>query len=310
MEPLWVRFGDGFELAEAEARLVRGGRALPLAPKAFAVLCTLVRRAPQLVGKNELLDAVWSHRHVSESVLKTTISELRLLLGDDAVTAVLRRDGGAPRLSLHRAHHRGRCCTASAGAGVHAHGQCVEQFGAGEPYLPVLEALGSVCRDDPGLVALMRSVAPTWLLQRPWFSTEAEREALRGELAGASQHRMLREFGDLLDRYTQARPLRTLSGAAATSVVTTAWENEISYRHEELAGLVDRGGETARTLAQSGLSPDAVRQALDNLVQGQSVMLATNQIMLMVALGFCASAFFIWLARKPTRAVDMSRAGH
>jgi len=104
--------------------------------------------------------------------------------------------------------------------------------------------------------------------------------------------------------------LRTLSGAFATSVVTTAWEDQTSYRHEELAGLLDRSGETARALSQSGMSPDAVRSTLDNLVQGQSVMLATNEIMLLVAVVFGLSAFVIWVARRPTRAVDLSQAGH
>ncbi|WP_077003046.1 DHA2 family efflux MFS transporter permease subunit [Variovorax sp. KK3] len=104
--------------------------------------------------------------------------------------------------------------------------------------------------------------------------------------------------------------LRTLSGAVATSLVTTVWEDETAYRHEELAGFVDRGGETARALAQSGLTPDAVRQTLDNLVQGQAVMLATNQLMLMVAVVFVVSAFFIWMAKRPTRTIDVSQAGH
>ena len=90
----------------------------------------------------------------------------------------------------------------SAGVPV-AHGQCVEQFGAGEPYLPVLEALGALCRNDPALPPLLRAVAPTWLLQLPWLSSEAERDALQRELAGASQDRMLRELGELLDRYTR-----------------------------------------------------------------------------------------------------------
>lgn len=263
MDPLWVHFDD-FELAEAEARLARDGQALPLAPKAFGVLCTLVRNAPRLVGKDELLDAVWGHQHVSESVLKTTVSELRLLLGDDArqpryIETVARRGyrfmaaatpraawtaptAGAPGQdavsligraaaleALHAAWGRALAgqrqlvwIAGEAGVGKTtlidgfvdrlgpascARGQCVEQFGAGEPYLPVLEAIGSVCRSDPGLVALLRSVAPTWLLQMPWLSTEAERETLRRELAGASQHRMLRELGELLERYTQALPL-------------------------------------------------------------------------------------------------------
>src|SRR5262249_54531347 len=96
-----------------------------------------------------------------------------------------------------------------ASLGVHrvARGQCVEQHGAGEPYLPVLEALASLCRDDASLPPLLRAVAPTWWLQLPWLGSEAERELLRRELAGSGQERMLREWGELLDRYTPTRPL-------------------------------------------------------------------------------------------------------
>ena len=88
-----------------------------------------------------------------------------------------------------------------------ARGQCVEHYGQGEPYLPVLEALSELCRNDSTLVALLRAVAPTWLLQLPWLSTADEREALRRELAGVSPDRMLREMGEVLDRYTERRPL-------------------------------------------------------------------------------------------------------
>jgi hypothetical protein len=88
-----------------------------------------------------------------------------------------------------------------------AQGQCVEQYGAGEPYLPVLEALTSLCHRDAALAELIRAVAPTWLLQLPWLSSAAERESLRRELSGAGQARMLRELGELLDRYTADRPL-------------------------------------------------------------------------------------------------------
>ena len=34
--------------------------------------------------------------------------------------------------------------------------------------------------------------------------------------------------------------LRTLSGAIATSIVTTFWENDSSAEHAELSGLLDR----------------------------------------------------------------------
>src|SRR6185503_21247268 len=80
---LQLRF-DSFELDEADARLKRDGRPVALAPKAFGVLCALARQPGMLVTKNALLDAVWGHQHVSESVLKTTISQLRAALADDA----------------------------------------------------------------------------------------------------------------------------------------------------------------------------------------------------------------------------------
>lgn len=80
--------------------------------------------------------------------------------------------------------------------------------------------------------------------------------------------------------------------------------------HAELAGMVDRTGEAARSLANSGMSTDAIRSTLDYLTQGQSVMLATNEIISFIAIAFCLAACVIWLAPRPTRAVDMSKAGH
>ena len=47
----------------------------------------------------------------------------------------------------------------------------------GEPYLPVLEALGELCRMDGTVAPLLRAVAPTWLLQLPWLSTAEERDS-------------------------------------------------------------------------------------------------------------------------------------
>jgi DNA-binding response OmpR family regulator len=72
-----------YVLDESKARLSRDGDPLDLPPKAFSVLCLLVRNCQRLVTKDELLDAVWGHRHVSESVLKTIINQLRTSLGDD-----------------------------------------------------------------------------------------------------------------------------------------------------------------------------------------------------------------------------------
>lgn len=45
-------------------------------------------------------------------------------------------------------------------------GQCIEQYGGGEPYMPVLEALAAVCRgsDGPHVEAALARYAPDWLL--------------------------------------------------------------------------------------------------------------------------------------------------
>jgi len=258
---------DQFELDEANARLLHNGEAVALAPTPFSLLCALARQPGTLLTKDTLLDIVWGHQFVSESVLKTAISDLRTALGDNPreprfIETVSRRGyrfiavpaaaspppalaaapaatssqlspsfiGRADAISqLHRAWEQ--ACSgqravvwvagepgigkttliehfvAGLGGVVCARGQCVEHYGTGEPYLPVLEALSELCRGDPTLPALLRSVAPTWLLQLPWLSTTEERDALRRELIGVGPDRMLREMAELLDRYTEQNPL-------------------------------------------------------------------------------------------------------
>ena len=77
-----LAFGS-FRLDAANALLTQDGRALDLTPKAFAVLCHLAGRPGALVTKDQLLDAVWGRRFVSESVLKTAVNAIRSVLGDD-----------------------------------------------------------------------------------------------------------------------------------------------------------------------------------------------------------------------------------
>jgi hypothetical protein len=100
------------------------------------------------------------------------------------------------------------------------------------------------------------------------------------------------------------------SCAFATSIATTGWENNTAAAHAELAGQVDRSGETTRSLLGSGMDMDQVRSVLDGMTQGQSVMLATNEIMATCALAFCVAAALIWLAPRAGRVVDMSKVGH
>jgi DHA2 family multidrug resistance protein len=102
--------------------------------------------------------------------------------------------------------------------------------------------------------------------------------------------------------------IRTLSGAFATSVVTTSWSDRITSNHAELVGLVDTSSQAM--LRQAGMSADAALQAVDNLVTGQSVMLATNQMMAIIGIAFLLAGCFIWLAPKAERAIDPAAGGH
>lgn len=80
--PAPLPFGP-FVLDTVQARLLRDGQEVPLRPKAYALLCALAARAGALVTKDELLDAVWGTRFVTEGVVKTAMAELRQALGDD-----------------------------------------------------------------------------------------------------------------------------------------------------------------------------------------------------------------------------------
>ncbi len=90
-----------------------------------------------------------------------------------------------------------------------ARGQCLEQYGAGEAYLPVLDALSRLARESAGerVVNELRRHAPTWLIQMPGLTTAADREALQKEVLGASRERMLREMAQALEALTAEKPL-------------------------------------------------------------------------------------------------------
>ncbi len=95
------------------------------------------------------------------------------------------------------------------GGGIVGRGQCVEQYGPGEAYRPVLEALGRLCRDPGGgvLVQWMKQYAPSWLGQMPALLSAADLEELQGKMQGATRERMLREMSEGIEALTVEHPL-------------------------------------------------------------------------------------------------------
>jgi predicted ATPase len=88
-------------------------------------------------------------------------------------------------------------------------GQCVEQYGAGEPYMPVLEALSQLSREYGGeqVIEVLNKFAPTWLAQMPELLTREERMRLQTEMQGVTQQRMLREMTQALEALAAEMPL-------------------------------------------------------------------------------------------------------
>ncbi|MGH9670582.1 MAG: AAA family ATPase [Terriglobales bacterium] len=90
-----------------------------------------------------------------------------------------------------------------------AEGQCIEHFGAGEAYLPILTALGQMGREPQGqqLIELLRRYAPTWLVQMPGLLSAPEVEGLQRTMLAATRERMLRELTEVVEVLTAERGL-------------------------------------------------------------------------------------------------------
>jgi DNA-binding winged helix-turn-helix (wHTH) protein len=269
-----VTFGL-FRLDAANECLWQGTQAVPLRPKAFAVLKHLVDHFGQLVTKQQLLDAVWPATFVTDAVLKDSIRQLREALGDDAASpryietahrrgyrfiaaissavpeklprvpdglpgpsvaatsavGVLGREAELAKMRgcLERALQGQRQTVfvtgepgigkttlinaaldqAAAVQGVWVvRGQCLEQYGAGEAYLPVLDGFSRLGRTPGGerMIELLRAHAPAWLLELPSLIPPAERAAASLS-AGAPRERMLREMAEALEAMTAETPV-------------------------------------------------------------------------------------------------------
>src|SRR5215831_12021282 len=255
-----IAFGP-FCLDVTHGRLWRGEHVLALRPRSLAVLRYLAEHPGRLVTKAELQQQVWAGTHVSASVLRVSITEIRAALGDSATApryletvgqqgyrflawgdmerppplapgpivgrhrdvALLEQwlqdaVGGSRRLGFVSGDVGiGKTTVVdlvlarlAAGSGVRsARGQCVEHYGAGEPYLALLEAVGRLCRGPAGeeALAVLRHYAPMWLVQFPELVGERDLERLQRQVHGATPARMLRELGQALEALTTDTPL-------------------------------------------------------------------------------------------------------
>ena len=259
-----VRLFSPFRLDVRDERLWRGTEELKLRRKPFAILRHLTANPVRLVTQEELVEAVWGKIAMSESLLRTHVSELRRILGDDVIETVVGRgyrflrevEAEKPastqpkpvEVSPSTTHliarggemavlrqvletvldHKRQVVFAMGEPGIGktalvdtflriavphgaliARGACVEQFGTGEAYLPVLGALGAICRGPDGehVVDLLARHAPTWLAQMPGLMPDEKLQGIHLRVQGATQARMLRELAEAFDVLAAEQPL-------------------------------------------------------------------------------------------------------
>ena len=126
---------------------------------------------------------------------------------------------------------------ATAGALV-ARGACVEQYGSGEAYLPVLAALTTLCRGPRGdrVIDVMGRHAPTWLSQIPGLVADDRLAELQLRVQGATPARMLRELADGLEVLSADAPI-------VLALDDLQWSDNSTA---ELLGMLGRRRDAAR----------------------------------------------------------------
>jgi DNA-binding winged helix-turn-helix (wHTH) protein/tetratricopeptide (TPR) repeat protein len=149
-----------------------------------------------------------------------------------------------------------------------ARGQCVEQYGAGEPYMPVLEALSLLCRGaDAEAVALsLREHAPGWLVRAMELYTSREVE---GTLpASSTEEHTLHRLGGCLAALAAETPLVVV-------LEDVQWSD---YSTLDLLSVIAHGREPARLLVICTLRP------ADAIVRGHPVTRVKREL---VRKGLC-----------------------
>src|SRR6266702_4755165 len=81
MDEQVISFGP-FRLLAPQRLLLEGDQPVRLGSRAFDILTSLVERAGEVVGKDELMARAWPQTFVEDANLKIQVSALRRALGD------------------------------------------------------------------------------------------------------------------------------------------------------------------------------------------------------------------------------------
>jgi predicted ATPase/DNA-binding winged helix-turn-helix (wHTH) protein len=258
-----------FDDCEVDTKLLelrRDGETHQMDPLGFDLLVFLIENRDRVLTRDELLDALWPGKVVTDSALSSQLKSVRRAVGDTGSsqriiktvhgrgyrfvahldegldtplqtetpvnplitnTNAIGRDvelGKLMRWQQRAASGERQFVLISGDAGVGKttlarafaasvgstsdllvlNGQCVNQRGASEAYLPLLEALSRAGQNDSAMSDLLCQYAPAWLAQLPSLMSASVPQNDRLAV-GITAGRMLRELSDFFDRLTEER---------------------------------------------------------------------------------------------------------
>ena len=141
----------------------------------------------------------------------------------------------------------------AAGAWI-GRGECIEHYGSGEPYLPVMAALSRLARTDAHeqLAAVLREVAPSWLLELPALLASQERATHRPQEFAPSRERILRELAEALEVLTTRRAVGNEPPLLLLALEDLHWTDPSTI---ELLAMLARRSDRARLLVVGSYRP-------------------------------------------------------
>ncbi len=113
-------------------------------------------------------------------------------------------------------------------------GQCVDQYGGGEAYMPILEALGRLGRDrGESVVRVLSEHAPSWLAHLPSLAVRSP------STSPVRPERMLRELTEALEVLAAVEPLvLVLEDLHWSDVATLRWLGYVARRRDSTRLLI------------------------------------------------------------------------
>ncbi|MGE0686626.1 MAG: AAA family ATPase [Dehalococcoidia bacterium] len=136
----------------------------------------------------------------------------------------------------------------AAGPVLVASGQCLEQRGKGETFLPVFDAIERVARANPhaDLASRILRHAPSWAAQMPGLFGPEEQLLAHQRSLGTTGERMLREATDLLESIAAHAPLLIV-------LEDVHWTDQATA---DLISALARRREAARLMVVASYRPD------------------------------------------------------